>query len=74
MPTTQALQPNILPYGEMGVFGVSNQGRLMICYTEGYKEKEWLKTLGTVDPRQNTSLRWVTNVVINSLAEGSLAR
>jgi hypothetical protein len=74
VPTAEASSSDELPYGERGVFGVEIKGRLAICYTEGYKEKEWLKNLGTRDSRQEAALKWVTNVVVMALAEGSLAR
>jgi len=64
-----------LPYGEMGTFGwYAPKGNMAICYTEGYKEKDWLKNLGTRDSRQEASLKWVTNVIIYALSEGMLAR
>lgn len=72
VPTTQTVKSEELPYGEKGVFGVSLRGRLAICYTEGYKEKGAL-TSDDVAAEEN-ALKWMTNVVIHALAEGSLAR
>ncbi len=75
VPSTESPKAEDLPYNEPGVFGYSREGRLAICYTEGYKEKTWLKNLGQKDTRQENALKWVTNVVFQALgAEGSLAR
>ena len=74
VPTKEAVNPSELPYGDMNVFGVSDKGRLAICYTEGYKEKSVLGKSANDPPAQNAALKWVTNVVIYALSEGSLAR
>ncbi|MBD3316711.1 MAG: hypothetical protein GF344_13060 [Chitinivibrionales bacterium] len=63
-----------LPYGEEGVYGATIKGRLAICYTEGYKEKEPLSKSDSQQDDRKAALKWITNVVIHSLAEGSLAR
>jgi hypothetical protein len=61
-----------LSYGEPGVFGVSLRGRLAICYTEGYREKDPLG--GEDQSAKEAALKWMTNVVIHALSERSLAR
>ena len=74
VPTTQSDAPDQLPYGERGVFGAAEKGKLFLCYTEGYKEKEKLISTGTKDPNQIAALKWVTNVITLALQESSLAR
>ncbi len=74
VPTSLPLNPSDLPYGEMGVYGYSVKGRMTMCYTEGYMEKEKLKTTGTKDDQQIAALKWVTNVIFYALSEASLAR
>ncbi|MBD3244147.1 MAG: hypothetical protein GF331_26380 [Chitinivibrionales bacterium] len=72
VPSTVRVKADELPYGEEGVFGVSIDGRLAVCYTEGYREKDALN-LADVFARE-ASLQWMTNVVMHALAERSLAR
>jgi hypothetical protein len=76
VPSTEAAKSENLPYGVEGVYGVSIKGRLVLCFTEGYKEKKMLsKEAASNDPSAHeTTLKWVTNVVIHALSEGSLAR
>lgn len=72
VPSTAKVSARDLAYGEEGVFGVTVRGRLAICYTEGYREKDALRTQDA--PSREASLQWLTNVVMYALAEGSIAR
>jgi len=74
VPTKETVKSEELPFGEKGVFGVSLRGRLCICYTEGYKEKALLGKSNKDAAAEEASLKWVTNVIIQMLQEGSLAR
>ncbi len=72
VPSTKTARSEDLSYGEPGVFGVALRGRLAICFTEGYTEKE---PIGGDDPAaQEAALKWMTNVVIHALSERQLAR
>jgi hypothetical protein len=59
---------------QRGVFGASINGRLAICYTEGYGELMILRDQQVKDLRHDSILRWMTNVVVTALGKGSLAR
>lgn len=72
VPTSVRVKADELPYGEQGVFGASIRGRLAICYTEGYREKDALSQADA--SARDASLQWMTNVVMHAMAERSLAR
>jgi hypothetical protein len=74
VPSPNRARPEDLPYGNSGVFGVTMNGHLAICYTEGYGELRILHDIREIDLRHEAILRWITNVVVQGVAEGSLAR
>jgi hypothetical protein len=72
VPSTETVSSDQLPYGERGVFGYLPKGRLAICYTEGYKEKNAIPS--SDQAAREAALKWMTNVIIQAISEGSLAR
>jgi hypothetical protein len=63
-----------LPYDEPGTYGVSKGQRLVICYSEAHNEMQLLRTEEGKGFGREAALRWLTNVIVHSLGEGSLAR
>ena len=74
IPSMHQSQPDDLPYMQRGVFGAFINGRLSICYTEGYGELLILRDQQVKDLRHDAILRWMANIVVTALDKGSLAR
>jgi hypothetical protein len=74
IPSMHQSQPDDLPYMQRGVFGASINGRLSICYAEGYGELMILRDQRVKDLRHDAILRWMANVVVTALGKGSLVR
>ncbi len=71
-PLFESLPSAALPYQEPGVYGVMVDRHLAMVYAEGYKIHRLLRSRQEHD--QTAALRWLTNVVICALGEGSIAR
>jgi hypothetical protein len=72
VPASLRVKSEQLTYGEPGLFGVSQRGRLAIVYAEGYGEKDALRLGNTA--ASEASLKWMSNVVMHALSERALAR
>lgn len=74
IPSIGGQKLDFLPYEDRGVYGVIRDGRPVVLYTEGYFEREVFRPRRKDPERRQTLYRWLTNVVVYGLGQGSLGR